>query len=258
MIRADFHVHTTYCDGADSMRDMVLSAIEQNMEAIGFSGHGYTAFDESYCIQKEKIEAYKAEIRALREEFGDKIRILCGVEQDVYAGAPADGFDYAIGSVHYLEKDGVYYPVDNDLPSFMKLIKAYGNDVYAAIEAYFETVSRLGETVRPTIFGHFDLCSKFNEKNTLFDPCHPRYIRAWKKALDILLPYNIPFEVNTGAISRGYKTVPYPSKEQLLYIRDGGGSVVLSSDAHSRETLCFQFAIWEKELRAQNIPILTL
>ena len=63
-------------------------------------------------------------------------------------------------------------------------------------------------------------------------------LKAWQKAMDKLLPYNRPFEINTGAISRGYRTTPYPSKAQLEYIYKNGGKIILCSDAHNTDSLC--------------------
>lgn len=254
---ADFHVHTTYCDGADSPRKMVLAAIDRGLSAIGFSAHSYTYFDETYCIKQAEIPNYKEEIAALRAEFADTIRILCGVEQDVYSAESTAGYDYSIGSVHYVQKDGVFYPVDHSAGCFEAACReAFGGDYYAFAESYFAAAATVADRVKPDIIGHFDLISKFNRGGRYFDETHPRYVKAWKAALDALLPAGIPFEVNTGAITRGYRDVPYPSREQLLYIRDHGGRVLLSGDAHSTAGLCFLFAEWEGLLREMKIPVL--
>ena len=39
MIKANFHTHTTWCDGSDTPEDVVLSAIGKGFSAIGFSSH---------------------------------------------------------------------------------------------------------------------------------------------------------------------------------------------------------------------------
>ena len=47
-------------------------------------------------------------------------------------------------------------------------------------------------------------------------------------------------ELNTGAISRGYRTAPYPSIPLLKHLRDIGGSVIVPSDCHNKGHLtCF-------------------
>lgn len=258
MSRADFHVHTTYCDGKNAPREMVEAALERGLAALGFSVHSYTYFDETYCIKKDRIPAYRKEIGALKEEYAGKIRVFCGVEQDFYSAEETGAFDYAIGSVHYVKKDGAFYPVDNDAATFEQVCKsAFDGDYYAFAESYFSTVGMVGEKVRPDIIGHFDLFSKFNEHNRYFDPMHPRYIGAWQGALDRLLPSRIPFEVNTGAMFRGLRTMPYPSKEQLRYIAAGGGRVILSGDTHMTDGLCYAFDAVETLLEEIRIPILS-
>ncbi len=238
---------------------MVEAAISKGMDTIGFSAHSYTFFDESYCLKKENIGVYKETIRSLGEEYAGKIRVLCGIEQDFYAAVPTEGYDYVIGSVHYLLEDGVYYPIDNTAEAFIKMVEeGYGGDIYRAISAYYKTVAQIGEKLSPTFIGHFDLISKFNETHGFFNPEDARYQKAWQEAMDKLLPQNIPFEVNTGAISRGYKTFPYPDRAQLSYLRDRGGKVLLSGDVHAAENLCFGFDRWEGILREMGVPLVTL
>ena len=103
------------------------------------------------------------------------------------------------------------------------------------------------DVVRQTkcdIIGHFDLVTKFNEQHHFFDTAHPRYVNAWRAAADELLKAGIPFEINTGAISRGYRTEPYPAPEIRQYIKDQGGTLILSSDAHNAQNIAFQFDRW--------------
>ena len=66
-------------------------------------------------MRPEDVPKYQAEVRALAEKYKDKIEILCGVEQDACSTAPTEDFDYVIGSVHYVEKNGMYYCVDEGL-----------------------------------------------------------------------------------------------------------------------------------------------
>ena len=54
-----------------------------------------------------------------------------------------------------------------------------------------------------------------------------------------LLDKNVKFEVNYGAIARGYRTVPYPEKRLLTKIKDAGKEIVYTSDCHKKEQLLF-------------------
>lgn len=246
MITKDLHMHTCYCDGKNTPEEMVQSAIEKGLTTVGISGHSYTFFDESYCMQKADIPRYLAECRYLRAKYFDQIHVLCGVEQDYYSDYPTDDFDYVIGSVHYIKVEGEYIPVDESVEILRAAVqKHFDGDVYALCEAYFATVADVVNKTECDIIGHFDLISKFIEKEPLFDTQHPRYVAAWQKAVDELLKHNVPFEINTGAISRGYRTQPYPSEEMREYIREKGGRFVLSSDAHSTDAIAYDFEEFE-------------
>lgn len=238
----DLHTHTTYCDGAASPGEMAAAALQKGLDCLGFSGHSHTRFDESYCMSAEGTAAYIRDVRALQREYEGRLRILCGVEQDLFSEAPTEGYDYVIGSAHYLKLGGEYRPVDESPEISARTAEEYfGGDWYAMAEAYFETVARVVEITDCDIIGHLDLVSKFNEKCPALDETHPRYIAAWQKALDALLPAGRPFEINTGAVSRGWRTVAYPRPEMIEYILAHGGQLILSSDSHRPDTLCYEF-----------------
>ena len=245
MIKADLHTHTNYCDGKNTPEEMVLSAIEKRLTTYGFSEHGYTAFDLSYCLTPPKTELYKAEIRSLKEKYKDKIEIRLGIELDAFSDHDTSDYDYVIGSCHYVEKNGVYRPIDEKESELEAICNDwYGGDYYALAEDYFRGVASLASK-KIDIVGHFDLITKFNEGGKHFDTSHPRYLAAAKSAIDALLPLGVPFEINTGAISRGYRTEPYPAKNLIDYIREKGGTLILSSDTHSKDNIAFQFDRWE-------------
>ncbi len=238
----DLHVHSVFSDGKDKPRDIVLAAIEKGVKTLGFSDHSYTEFDERYCIQRDTQAEYMKTVNDLKNEFLGKIKILCGTEQDFYSTAPTRGYDYIIGSVHYILKGGEYIPVDETADILKQAAKDYfSGDIMSLCEAYFEEVGEVYEKTKCDIVGHFDLITKFNEQEKLFDETDPRYINACKKAVDRIIKNCKVFEINTGAISRGYRTTPYPSDEIRDYIRQKGGKFILSSDSHQKETLCFEF-----------------
>ena len=252
MILQDLHTHTTYCDGKNTPEEMVLAAIEKGLSRIGFSGHCYTFFDERYCMSIPNVIKYMAEINALKEKYKGKIEIRCGVEQDYYSNFSRMGFDYVIGSVHYIKIGEEYIPVDESAEILTAAAeKHFGGDIYALAEEYFRTAGDVLAKTGGDIIGHFDLISKFNEDGRLFDESHPRYVKAYTEAIDRLLPYGKPFEINTGAIARGYRTHPYPSKAQIEYIAAHGGSFILTGDTHAAENLCYEFEKWYEIYKSQ-------
>ncbi len=262
MIRTDLHTHTYYCDGKDSPEDMVLSAIGKGLKVYGLSGHSYAPYDLDCCMKPDGTAAYFEVVQRLKEKYTGRIKLLCGIEQDIFADAPAFDLDYIIGSVHYVETVDGFLSIDHR-PEKTQMIadKYFGGDNYALAKAYFDTVAEVVSRTDCDIVGHFDLISKFNENGELFNEQDPRYVKAWQPVADRIFEDfaekgRTPiFEVNTGAISRGWRSWPYPSLDMMRYISAKGGSLILSSDAHSRENIAYQFDIWEQRLAGEDIEL---
>ena len=88
----NYHTHTTFCDGKNTVEEVVLSAIERGFDAIGFSGHGHTAFDFTYCMMD--MDAYLAEVHRVREKYKKEIEVYAGVEEDASYPLERGKFDY--------------------------------------------------------------------------------------------------------------------------------------------------------------------
>lgn len=245
-IREDLHVHSTYSDGKDEPEEIVEEAIRLGLAKLGFSDHSCAFYDEC-SMKKERIEEYRSEIRFLKEKYRDRIEILLGIEQDYYSPEPVDGYDYVIGSVHYLKMDdGSFLPVDWKRQVLEDgAAQHFGGDMLSLVARYYETVSDLVSKTRCDIIGHFDLVMKFNEDGQLFDKHDGRYVDAWHNAADRLLATGRTFEINTGAISRGYRTLPYPDSEIIDYLVKKNAKMILSSDSHSKDTLAYAFDKYE-------------
>ena len=86
--KTNFHTHSNYCDGKATLREMVDFAVAHNFTALGFSGHSPLPFDNTYSITDYK--GYCNEIRALKEEYADRIEISLGLEMDYVPGMLED------------------------------------------------------------------------------------------------------------------------------------------------------------------------
>ena len=236
---SNLHTHSIYSDGKHSPREIIEQAIAQNMTAIGISDHSYTFFDKRYCLAEEKNEAYINELRALKAEYAGKMEVLVGIELDAFSqGYNRADFDYVIGSCHYINFDGDYRSVDSSLEGVLDAMATYcgGNSLEFA-RLYFNTYSELICNMRPDILGHIDLVAKLGTVNE----DSPEYRKMALTTLTDVLSVAPFIELNTGAISRGYRKIPYPAPFLLREIRDRGGKIILSSDSHSKDTLTFFF-----------------
>ena len=238
----DLHVHTCFCDGHDEPEEIVLEALDRGMTVLGFSSHAAVPFDNDWCMTEAATSEYIRRINELKAEYAGRIRILLGTEWDYFSVGDRSIYDYIIDSVHYLPINGEMVSVDNT-PEEQKAAadRFFGGDYKPLIRQYFSMVGELADKPDCRIIGHFDLISKFNEKSHAFDESDPEYVRIWQSAADKLLKSGKIFEINTGAMSRGWKTVPYPSPDIIAYIRDHGGKLILNSDCHRKENLMYAF-----------------
>lgn len=257
MVRQDFHVHSNFSDGVSTPEEIVTRAIADGMTRLGFSDHSYAPYDLECCIKQADIACYRDTIRALQKKYAGKIEIFCGIEQDIYSEESTVPYDYVIGSVHYIKLGGEYYGVDYKVETLYEAAdKYFDGDIYGVVETYFDTVSKVYEMTGCDVIGHFDLIAKLNDRYQLFDENHPRYIAAWQSAADKLLRTGKIFEINTGAISRGYRTQPYPARPIMEYLASHGAKFILSSDSHDCSTLCSPFDVWEQVANDRHIPLI--
>ena len=207
--KSNLHTHTCFGDGKNTPEEIVLEAIALGMEAIGFSEHSFTPHDTSYCMTQKGTVQYRAEIERLKRVYGDRIHIALGIEQDYYAGAPTADYDYIIGSVHYVHMGNEHCVVDMTAKAIDNAVQTYcDGDFLRYAQGYYRAVADVANQTKCNIVGHFDLLSKFNEGGAMFDETDPRYLALGYEAIDALLEKDLVFEVNTGAISRGYRTSP--------------------------------------------------
>ncbi len=251
MINFDYHTHSTYCDGKNTLEEMAEGAVKKGVKGLGFSGHSHTPFDESYCMSRDKTLKYIDEAEGLKNKYSGKLDIFTGIEYDLFSDEEnLSKFDYVIGSVHYALKDGKYLPVDESEDIFVENVgRRYGGDYYAFCEDYFKEVGSLADIGEVDIIGHFDLVTKFNEGDRLFNTRNKRYASAAESALIKLSAMNKILEINTGAVSRGYRMLPYPDECILSVWRDLGGKIIFSGDAHSIDGICYKFDLAEKTAR---------
>ncbi len=247
----NLHTHSTYCDGRDTPREMIEAAIAQGFASIGFSEHGPSR--SAMAPSEEKIGAYKNEIRALAREYEGVIDIFCGLEFEAESDTPLDGYDYVIGSSHYVHVNGGRYVVDGSVDEMRRSIdEGFGGSGLAFARAYFSEIAQLPTRGKFDIVGHFDLVSKNCERTDFFDINDPAYVQAGLAAIDALTGKIPLFEVNTGAISRGYRTTPYPAPVFLDAFRARGFGAVITSDCHDARKLTCGFEEAERLLAAHG------
>lgn len=239
----NLHTHTTFCDGKNSAREMIESAISMGFDSLGFSGHAPTVQKTDW--EMKDVDGYKNEILKLKEEYADKIKIFLGIELDRYSeGAFEDkGFEYKIGSVHMAFKNGAQIDYDHAYEQSRSYIDELfdGNSLeYARL--YFSTLAELPSVFDFDFVGHFDVLTKFSEKHPELIPIEGKEYRNMAlEALHTLKETHEFFEVNTGAISRGHRTTPYPAPFILDEMKALNCKLILTSDCHAGNAIDCNF-----------------
>ena len=238
----NLHTHSRFCDGADTPEEMIQSALAQNLGAIGFSGHAYAPFSP-YCAGKPDLtDSYKAEIRRLQEKYRAQLPVFLGLEVEMLAAVDIQDYDYLLGAVHYLKEGDTYIGFDRDADTVAQIIhRHFGGNGMAYAKAYYKTLANLPDYGDFDIVAHFDIITKHCQTHDFFDTDSKEYLHAAFEAIEALagkIPY---FEVNTGAIARGYRTTPYPHAPIIKELFRRGFGAVITSDCHDRRQLTCHF-----------------
>lgn len=238
-IYSDLHLHTTYCDGESTPREMVEQALSMTYHSLGICCHSPLPYPNDWAVQNEA--AFKAEMAALKASYGGRISLSVGIECDNESPLP-EGYDYVIASVHHLLVRGKRYAIDESKEGFLRMLaEGFGGDSAALCSMYFQAVADNVRRLRPQVIGHFDLIAKYAEADPACAPDSSAFLAAGKAALREMLPSGALLEVNTGAMSRGLRRTPYPAWEFLSFWKKLGGEVIVTSDAHCKEALGFAF-----------------
>jgi len=240
--KQNLHVHSVFCDGKDTPEEMVKEAINRGFDSLGFSIHSPRTGSIIEFLD-EHMENYKKEILRLKNEYRDKLKIYLGIEEDYYSNNPdPDGFEYSLIAVHSLKLDGTVYGFDTSLEKTREYINEhFGGDGMAFAKLYYETLAKAADNFKYDVIAHVDLVTKNNENGNFFDSSSKEYLGYAFEAIDALKGKVPFFEVNTGAVARGYRTTHYPQPELLKRLKELGFGATISSDCHDKNYVDFQF-----------------
>lgn len=104
-LRGTFHVHTTFSDGRNTVREMLSAAHERGFEYVGISDHSPAAFYAG-GLSVEQLRQQQKEITA-NERSVAPMHVFRGTEADIlpdgtidYDATTLEKFDFVIASIH--------------------------------------------------------------------------------------------------------------------------------------------------------------
>lgn len=226
-IKSNYHTHTHLCGHAGgSVRDYAAAAADAGLEVLGMSDHftSPAAAYAQYIDFKTLATEYLPEIRAAREEFGDRIKILSAAEIEYFDGyieyykRLLENLDYLVMGQHEYIYDGVHYN------SF-----ADGLDDDSVV-AYFKSVDRGLKAGFFSVLAHPDLIFYRSPKIT------KKITAAFDNTVKTAVGEGVALELNANGIrSHGFR---YPTDLFVELCKKHNARVVVSSDCHSPNVLC--------------------
>jgi histidinol-phosphatase (PHP family) len=232
---ADYHVHSNYSDGR-FLWSMVRAASEAGFDAVGVADHCTVSERDAMRRTRARMgfnldrtyERRREAIASLDDRFD--LAVYDAVEMDydprdeaaIEAFLTRAGFDYAVGSVHYLDGVNVHFE-----GHFAPKSDA---ERRALVDRYVEKLVALVESELFEIAAHPDLL----ERNSVF-----RGLLTSDHYVELAAAFSdsrtVP-EINAGRVLDDYGDF-HPTGEFLTVLLDHGVDVTLGTDSHAPEEL---------------------
>jgi len=104
-IKGDFHAHSDWSDGKNTIEEMALAAKNEGYKYMAITDHS-KGLGIAHGLTEERLKEQVREIRGLNQKFKG-FRILCGMEVDIRADGSIDMSDHmlaeldcVVGAVH--------------------------------------------------------------------------------------------------------------------------------------------------------------
>ena len=226
----DVHAHTSYSDGA-GLPLMLDGAADAGLDAVGFADHCSLSeawrderllwnrnFDRTFTRRREAL-AVVSERRDIRVYDAVEMDYERALEPEIDAFLDRAGFDYAVGSVHYVDGRQVF--------AFESFADADPAERRGFVDAYYDAVVSLVESELFGVVAHVDLVENHPDLRGLTTDDHRRRV-ADACATSRTVP-----EINAGRTGeKGTFDLFHPTDDLLDALLDRDVAVAVGTDAH--------------------------
>ena len=233
----DYHVHlrpdeegtpaAAYFTAANGERYRE-AATERGITELGVSEHIHR-FQAALEIWQHPFwrEQARDDLARYEEFVREQTDLRLGIEMDYVEGREdrianvldRHGWDYVIGSVHFLRQEAVDMRGEFD-------IWGQGERPEKVWARYFETLAHAALSGLYDVMAHPDLVKVWGVRPERVD-----LRRYYEPAVEAFMEANVAVEVSTAGLRKPVGEI-YPAREFLELVAEAGLPVALSSDAH--------------------------
>ncbi|MBW1850251.1 MAG: histidinol-phosphatase HisJ family protein [Deltaproteobacteria bacterium] len=226
----DYHIHTALCKHAEgNVADYKAAARMRMIPEICFTDHipSPDGYDDAHRMEITQINCYKSMVISLKSNEAPKV--MLGIESDYYEGCeaflrewlPAQGFDFVLGSVHFINDWGFDNPAHRHIWDSV--------DVKATWLKYFELIGRLADSGLFDALSHLDLPKKFGHR-----PSDKALKEMAQPVLDRIAKAGMGIELNTSGLNKPVGEI-YPSPLIVSMALEREIPICFGSDSHVPE-----------------------
>jgi DNA polymerase (family 10) len=192
-INGDIHMHTTYSDGAFSIKDMIEANIKKGYEFMVITDHSQS-LKVANGLSEERLLRQNEEIKELNKQY-DEIDIYSGIEMDILPDGSLDYSDEVLAKLDYVIA-AIHQSFNQSEEEIMQRLENACRNPYVRHIAH-PTGRIIGR--RPGYEPNIDkLCALAEETNTILE------INANPKRLDLNAEVvkkhpNVQLTINTDA-----------------------------------------------------------
>lgn len=221
----NYHTHTNFCKHAKyTMEEMIIAAIDQGYELIGFSEHAPLRIHRMFRLNLSNLNEYLSLAQKLKAKYAKQIKVLIGLECE------------------YHEDEHHFYQWLHDLPEIDYLIFGNHNNgnpmiphPWSSRNVDFDVYCKQLETgFKSKLFAclaHPDYIISFYGK------WDQKAIKLSKKIIDLSIKYDMPLGFNLNGFRFKKNTLDYPCDEFWKLVASSNAKVIVEADAHSVNTL---------------------
>ncbi len=228
----DYHTHTTFSDGRDSMSTMCREAVSLGMEEIAFTEHaewvngrtGFFSHPPDYFHVLERNQDHFAP-HGLRVLSGVEIGNPHEHEKDASLLLSSYQFDVVIGSMHWLYGENIH-----NINCFVN------RDPIKVYQDYFRESAVMVRNFNFQILAHTDRIFLRGAQLGIL-PTAPQIETEVRDMLDALIETDTAFEINCRLLSARQHWNTLLLRMLMWYKEAGGNKIVINSDAHQTKHL---------------------